>query len=504
MSLFSHLERLRLAWAARNELHDAQGRDRSTLSSDLVARLDLAHRVRLGQLRGLDAAAKTISGNICAAIILAFILADNLGWRAMSVWIGLLVLCASALVWRTYWNMRHATIGRIPQKEVTRRLCEHIGFAVLIGLVWAGLILVYAPALTMWNLIILSLVVLGCISATVSSIGVHLPTFLGFALTTSFPLIYVHLIRPHDYSGSLALMVALYCLAITGNVLALHRSVIATFRLRAKNERLADNVAVARAATETAMRSKWESFAHLSHELRTPMNAVLGFSDIMRQQMFGPLGDRYLEYAGCIHESGSNALDLIESILAVSRAQTGDMVLAESDFDPVVLLLDCVSEMEVEGQSRGITLDVDMRPLDIGLHADRSKIRQVVLHLLSNAITYTNPGGRVLVKLRHEETGLLVTISDTGIGIAPEDLALCQEPFVRLSDPLIAQSKGAGLGLPIARHMLTAHGGSLSMESRLGIGTSVTFVLPPERCVPAGTQQSVVLPRPHLRLVSND
>lgn len=504
MSFFSHLERLQQAWTARAALHDAQGQDPNSLSPDMVERLDLAHRVRLGQLGGLDASAKTITANICAAVILAVILADNLGWKVLSVWIALLLVTAFALVLRTYRHMPQSASGRLLKNQVTRRLREHTVFATLVGLVWGGFIVLYAPALTVWNQIILSLVVLGCISGTVSSIGVHLPTFLSFALTTSLSLIYVHLTTPHDYGGSFALMVALYTLAIFGNVLTLHRSALATFHLRAKNQRLADNVTAARAATESAMRSKWESFAHLSHELRTPMNAVLGFSDLMRQQMFGPLGDRYLEYAGCIHESGSNALELIESILAVSRAQTGDMVLAESDFDPVALMLDCVGDVEAEAQSNGLRLDVDMRPLDICLHADRSKIRQVVLHLLSNALNYTNPGGRVLVKLRHEEAGLLVTISDTGIGIAPEDLALCQEPFVRLSDPLIARSKGAGLGLPITRHLLQAHGGSLSMESRLGAGTSVTFLLPPSRCVPLSGQQSTPLPRPHLRLVGND
>lgn len=500
MSVFSDLQRLRAAYAvgaARLE----RGLDRRVAHTK---RLGVTMRMRRGQVDLIDKAARTVFGNFVAGLVIAVVIRHEVSPVALGLWLAGLVLVSWGLNARVKWHHKQHSGDRIPPEVITRRLNDHALFSVALGLVWAAFIVWCGPTLPNGRIVILSLIVIGCISGSVSAIGPSLPVFFGYFLTVLPALIYANLMQTSPNGRLYAFLIALYGAALIVNALTLNRSILSALRQRARNELLADSLAVAEAATEAATRSKWESFAHLSHELRTPMNAVLGFSDMMRQQMFGGLTPRYLDYAQSIHSSGSEALALIDSILEVSRARTGTLALSETHFDPVILIEKLAHDFAVEAAAAGIEIETMLRDPDVLLHADENNIRQVLHNLMSNALKYTKPGGRVSLSLTYDEVGLCVTVSDTGVGIAADEIALCQEPFVRLGDPLVSRSNGAGLGLPIAKHLLEAHGGNLSIESRLGMGTAVTIVLPPSRCVQKPDEVQTPREMPYLRLVGRE
>lgn len=447
------------------------------------ARRDIEIRMRVRQLALVDRAAKSIFTNVAAALIIAYIVRQEIGLKPLALWIGVLALIGIALHVRVVVHERRYEQTRTDFSLAMLYLHEHTIFATSVGLAWGLFLLYSAPFLSDWHVIVVTLTVLGCVSASASGLGSYLPAYFGYYLGALLPFIIVIVQTSLGRIDSLGTLIALYAIVVAINVVALNSNIIETLRLRAENERLADNVVVAEAAAAAAMRSKWESFAHLSHELRTPMNAVLGFSDMMRMEMFGPLNARYREYSECVHASGSSALSLIDSLLEMSRARTGDLSLDEAPFDPVILLRAVADEFARDAAIEGISIDMQARPVAYAVLGDRAKIRQVLNAILSNAIKFTEPGGTVSLDLVPGDEGICITVTDAGIGIAHDDIAKCQEPFVRLGDPLITGAGGVGLGLPIARHLLEAHGGSLSMQSRLGVGTTVIMLLPSSRRV---------------------
>jgi signal transduction histidine kinase len=281
----------------------------------------------------------------------------------------------------------------------------------------------------------------------------------------------------------MALLVPLYVAVVGSNARDYNRQVLSAFRLRAENEALAENVARANTATAAAERSKWNTLAHLSHELRTPMNAIMGFSQMMHDQIFGVLAERYRDYSGHIHNSGRHMLDLIDTILDVSHAEAGQLTIEDSRISPVDLIEECLLKVEQAAAAKKIVLLRHFAPSLPSLIADRKKLRQALLNLLNNAIAYTREGGHVAVRLFGDAGGLDIAVSDTGVGIASDDIEKCQEPFVRVGNPLIAGSDGAGLGLPLARRLVEAHDGTFKLASELGRGTTATIHLPASRCV---------------------
>lgn len=233
----------------------------------------------------------------------------------------------------------------------------------------------------------------------------------------------------------------------------------------------------ARAEAEALNAGKSRFLANMSHELRTPLNAVLGFSDIMRQKLFGPLPDRYAEYAQLIHESGGHLLDLINDVLDMSKIEAARYELKKESFDarePVSAALRLVRGQahEAEVALRGV-LPGEPVPVD----ADQRALKQIVLNLLSNALKFTPSGGSVTATLAHDGPSIEVTVADTGVGIAPEDLARLGRPYEQAGDAG-SRARGTGLGLSLVRALAELHGGTMSIESSLGEGTAVTVRLP--------------------------
>ncbi|OAI43955.1 hypothetical protein AYO42_01235 [Rhizomicrobium sp. SCGC AG-212-E05] len=239
---------------------------------------------------------------------------------------------------------------------------------------------------------------------------------------------------------------------------------------------------VALRQAEIANKMKAAFLAAMSHELKTPLNAVLGFSEIIRDEILGPVGqDAYRDYAGDIHKSGSRLLAIINDVLDVSRLEGGLLTI---DARPENVL--DLAEQAIR-LARGITQDQRRIEVDVpgdmpSLLVDPRRISQALGNLIANAVKFTPEAGEVrLAVARSADGGVLLTVSDTGIGMAPETIAAALEPFRQVDGSLARRFEGTGLGLSISKALAELHGGSLSVQSAVGEGTTVTIALPPTR-----------------------
>ncbi len=238
---------------------------------------------------------------------------------------------------------------------------------------------------------------------------------------------------------------------------------------------------------QDASRAKSAFLANMSHELRTPLNAVIGFSDVMRQELLGPIGtDAYRGYADDIHASGTHLLTLINQVLDLSKIEAGKYELRESNVDLNRILDEAVRMIARRAEEGGVTIINDV-PRNAIIRADETAIRQVALNVAMNAVKFTPPGGKVRAFGTILPDGrLAIGVRDTGCGIRPEDTEAVFENFGQARHDLAVREKGTGLGLPIVRSLMRAHGGDAILDSVLGIGTTVYLTLPRERVIDFG------------------
>jgi len=228
---------------------------------------------------------------------------------------------------------------------------------------------------------------------------------------------------------------------------------------------------------EIADRHKTEFLANMSHELRTPLNAIIGFSQLLAARMFGELNERQAGYVDDIHGSGQHLLSLINDILDLSKIEAGRMELEPSRFDLRAAVDNALTLVRERANHHGVelrcTLDADVEEVV----ADERKVKQVLVNLLSNAVKFTPAGGRIEVRAAQHDGALEVAVSDTGIGIAPEDQQAVFDEFRQLGDDA-TRSEGTGLGLSLAKRLVELHGGRIWVTSEPGNGATFTFSLP--------------------------
>lgn len=247
--------------------------------------------------------------------------------------------------------------------------------------------------------------------------------------------------------------------------------------------------------SRAASRHKSEFIAHISHELRNPLNAISGFSEIMTEEMFGPLGhERYHAQARTIYTASQHLLGIVNNLLDLAKAESGKTELADERVQIRTVVQETIELFSKQASDAGVTLKSDVAPDVPELQSDPGKIRQILINLVSNAIKFTASGGQVTISAKRDKVSgvLLLVISDTGVGVAPEDLERIMQPYVQVPHP--SKAAGTGLGLPITKQFVEMLGGTLEVQSEVGKGTTFTVRLPLQR--PHGSEQGVETAEP--------
>ena len=236
----------------------------------------------------------------------------------------------------------------------------------------------------------------------------------------------------------------------------------------------------AKEEAEAANKAKSEFLATMSHELRTPLNAIIGFSQMIKNEMMGPVGQpTYVEYGGDIEESGQHLLKIINDILDITKIEAGKLDIQAQEISCADLTQEAVTMLRKEMEDKGITFENKLPESDLIVWGDHQLLRQVLVNLISNAVKYTPEDGAVsLTANTPDGASIEIAVTDNGIGIANEDLARVMKPFERVETSLARISGGIGLGLPLSKKMIEAHGGSLTLTSTVGEGTTATIWLP--------------------------
>jgi signal transduction histidine kinase/DNA-binding response OmpR family regulator len=264
-----------------------------------------------------------------------------------------------------------------------------------------------------------------------------------------------------------------------------------------EQERLAERLSATVTALESANQAKSDFLASMSHELRTPLNAVIGFSDLMRGEPRD--GDSLkvpAEWVEHIHGSGQHLLGLINDVLDLAKVEAGRMELFREALDVGSAVLESVGGLRPLADRKSIEIDTVLEPLVID--ADRGRLRQVVYNLLSNAIKYTPEHGRITVETAARDGHVAITVADSGVGIAAEDIDAVFEEFRQVGDPA-ARQPGTGLGLALTKRLVQAHGGRIELESELGVGSRFTVLFPARSAMevsPEGPARSSAVPAP--------
>jgi two-component system cell cycle sensor histidine kinase PleC len=453
----------------------------STLSPERAAKLELDQLVMIDtHLRPGIIGFPVIGLTICG------VLWQWVPFELLAIWFG--AVCGATIFdWSLHYQFRAHRPGPGEAKRWGRILT---GSQVLFSVLWA------APPLLFWHYCndlghMFLVLVYACNMAGGAAISGPYPRFAAISIGTSA---FVMILPTVSEATPFYFGIAALCVFYTGFMIHMSRNVYVTARdmllLREDRNELIEQLTAAkiesdkaRQRAETASHAKSEFLANMSHELRTPLNAILGFSEIMKGEVFGPLGSpQYTEYSRHINDSGHHLLGLINDVLDLAKIEAGRYVVRAVEIDVRHAIDGAMSLFTVLAAEGNVTLKADVEPGLPLLLADERATRQILLNLISNAVKFTPPGGTVTAFGRRSASGgMELGVSDTGCGIDPADINTVFEAFGQGQHDVAVREKGTGLGLPIVRGLVEAHGGKVKLDSTLGKGTTFTCSFPRER-----------------------
>jgi len=397
------------------------------------------------------------------------------------------IVATTAFLWFAHRQFRSRPRSPIELRRWTWILC---GARLAFGLVWT------AAPLLFWSYCndlghMFLVLVYACNMAGGAALESPYPRYAAITIATSAAAISI----PPVLEGTpFYLGIALLCVFYSGFMVHMAGNVYRTARdmllLREEKSDLIEQLTAAkiesdkaRHRAEAASQAKSEFLANMSHELRTPLNAILGFSEVMKSQVFGPLGaPQYANYAVDIHASGQHLLGLINDVLDLAKIEAGRFVVRAVEINVREAIENGLRMFEVPSVDGQVALKRDVEQNLPLLLADERAMHQILLNLISNAVKFTPAGGTVCAFARRAPGGgMEIGVTDTGAGIDPADLDTVFEAFGQGQHDVTAHVKGTGLGLPIVRGLVEAHGGKVKLSSELGKGTTVTCAFPRER-----------------------
>lgn len=424
------------------------------------------------QVEGLLRNRATILSNLVVALLSLLVLRGSAPDAPLLSWVAGMAALAITRLFLSHWLLRNAW-------PVRRKLHVFTVGAVLSGLSWGCLPVLLLPVGAVEDFAFAGFMIAGMTAGGITALCWYHPAYLGFLLGATLPLVASLLLLNEPIYQSMAAQVLFYAIMLAVISAFYSRRLLQTLRLENQLGQERRILEAIRQELAQAQSSKWRTLAQLSHHLRTPMNAVIGFSDMLRSEVLGPIGNpRHKEYINHIHDSGTRALQTITEILDVSQAEAGMLTLARTQVDVRETLTHCLQRHDATAAQRGITLTATIAPDLPRLPCDPARLQQILDQLLSNALRHTPSGGHVTLSASIDARWLAIRIADTGPGMAEDQLAEAMAPFVQFDDAMVRQDGGIGIGLPLARRLVELHGGEFTLLSAPDNGTTAIIRLP--------------------------
>lgn len=399
--------------------------------------------------------------------------ASRFGWLAAFA----TVVASRLALWRQYMRVKPGAAGALLWG---RRLVIGTG---AMGIVWGAAALLFFVPDNPASQTYLAVAIGGTAAGGLLALGAYPPAFRAFCVPMLLPLAARFAFQSDETAVVTGMLIAGFGAAFIVLAERLHRDHYRAFSLHIENSDLVGVVSAATEAAKSADLAKAAFLGSVSHEMRTPLNAILGFSEILRDELFGTLGaPQYRDYAALIHNSAEHLLEVINEVLNISQAESGKLRLDEETVDVGRVIGSCVDLVAGRAGTKAAPVAVRLAPDIPPLRADPRRLRQILLNLLSNALKFTPRNGRIELSAAVEPAGALaIVVSDTGVGMSPDDVVRATQPFARGDARLSRRFSGVGVGLPLSKALIELHGGELAIMSREGAGTSVTVRFPKER-----------------------